>query len=117
MELYWYKAKVTHLVDGDTADLRIDLGFDTYRKVRVRFADIDTPEIHGVKHSSEEYEKGMQAKQFVDEWLQDHDYEVKVKTHKRRGSFRRWIGEIWSPDGEQQLNSLLIKTGHAEPFE
>lgn len=117
MELYRYKATVTHIVDGDTVDLLIDLGFDTFRKVRVRFADINTPEIHGVKHSSDEYAQGMKAKQFVEEWLEDYNYEVLVRTYQERGNFRRWIGEIWSPDGDKQLNNLLIKTGHALPYD
>lgn len=42
--LYIYKAKCTNVVDGDTIDVKIDLGFDTYSKRRVRLLDVDTPE-------------------------------------------------------------------------
>ena len=48
-ELYWYKAKITRVVDGDTFDAMIDLGFKMIAIKRIRLACVDTPETYGVK--------------------------------------------------------------------
>ena len=63
--MYHYKAKVENIVDGDTMDVVIDLGFKVTTFQRIRLAKIDTPETYSVKKNSEEYKKGMAAKEYV----------------------------------------------------
>ena len=56
---YRYRAEVGRVVDGDTIDAVIDLGFYIEITERLRLEGLDTPEIHGVAHASEEYKKGI----------------------------------------------------------
>lgn len=100
-----YYAEVDRVIDGDTIDLTIDTGFEGFRKERIRLIDVDTAEIHGVKHDTEEYEKGMEHKQFVKEWL---DEKVIVRTWQNTGSFYRYLGDIYLIDeeGERKEPSL-----------
>ena len=58
--MYQYKAEVVRIVDGDTIDVVIDLGFKITTNQRIRFARINTPETYTVKKNSEEYQKGWQ---------------------------------------------------------
>lgn len=72
MDLWQYRAAVERVVDGDTVDLEIDLGFGvtlTGDEARVRLRNIDTAEIYGTPEGSEEYEAGQQHKTFVEEWV------------------------------------------------
>ena len=63
---YRYRAKLDRVVDGDTMDVVIDLGFYVELRERVRLAGIDTPEIYRVKKDSEEYKKGQEVKEYVE---------------------------------------------------
>ena len=62
--MYEYRGFVTNVVDGDTIDLKVDLGFDIVYKIRVRFKGIDTPEIFRPKTPMEK-EQGKRARDFV----------------------------------------------------
>ena len=64
--MYHYKAKAERVIDGDTLDVNIDLGFKITTVQRIRLARINTPETYNVKKDTEEYQKGMSAKQFVE---------------------------------------------------
>lgn len=131
MELYVYKAQVLRIVDGDTFDLLIDLGFDSHLRIRARLADIDTPEIYGVKHSSEEYLRGKSASAFAQDWLEENakreerlslgetftSYHVTIRSQKGnlQGKYGRWIVEIFPGEGGgPSLNEALLKANHAE---
>ena len=115
--MFEYKATVTNVVDGDTFDVSIDLGFGIYFNTRIRLAGVDTPEIHGVKKGSEEYKRGMDAIAYVYSWLSDHGWEVLLKTHKdRTGKYGRYLAYVFPLDAEDPsvtLNSDLIEDGHA----
>jgi len=115
--LYTYKVRrVVKVVDGDTLDLEIDLGFHIYHTIRVRLARINTPEIFGVSKDSEEYKRGMQAKVFVDNWLKATK-ELYIKTYKdSKGKYGRYLAEIYNENGEC-LNDILLEKGLAEKFE
>jgi len=103
--MYEYRAKVTHVVDGDTIDVRVDLGFKIYFDIRLRLFGIDTPELRG-----EEYEAGMKAKRFVEEKVLDR--EVIVKTHKdKTGKYGRYLAEVFYDD--VSLNQTLLGVGLA----
>lgn len=114
---YTYPATVKRVVDGDTLDLIIDLGFTVQVVVRVRLADIDTPETYGVKHDSDEYAAGLAAKQYVERWCDDFERRVLVKTDKGTGKFGRWLATVSAPNGEgQTLNDALISEKLATPY-
>jgi micrococcal nuclease len=80
---YSYRAKLDRVVDGDIMDVVIDLGFYVELRERVRLVGIDTPEIYRVKKDSEEYKKGMEAKEFVERRLNENGGEMVIETEKR----------------------------------
>ena len=109
-----FEGVVTRVVDGDTIDLTICLGFDVSVNIRVRLFGIDTPEVHGVKKVSEEYKKGVKASEFVHEWLINNGSDVVVETFKqKKGKYGRWIARIYSKDESSILNEDLLASGNA----
>jgi micrococcal nuclease len=112
--MYEYKSEVLRVVDADTLDLRVDMGFRHFQDMRVRLARIDAWEKRG-----EEREKGLEATQFVLELFAnlEDDYVV-IRTQKdKQGKYGRYIAEvvIMNPDGTEKLNlnELLVEKGHA----
>jgi micrococcal nuclease len=112
--MYQYKASVERVVDGDTIDLTIDLGFKITTHQRIRLAGIDTPEIFSVKKNSPEYIIGMDAKEFVENRLAANNNEVIIETDKLVGKFGRYIGTIRLADKEITLNDELVEKGIAK---
>ena len=103
--------KVTKVVDGDTIDVVIDLGFDIMYKSRVRLFGIDTPESRTRDIVEKKY--GLLAKQFLKDHLKG---KIVIKTHKdnETGKFGRILGEIFV-DGIN-INELMCKKGHAVEY-
>ena len=112
--MYKYKAKVDRIVDGDTIDITIDLGFKITTHQRIRLAGINTPETYNVKKDSEEYKKGLAAKQFVEQRIADNNFETTVETEKDTGKYGRYIGTIWLADNIASLNDELVEKGFAK---
>lgn len=113
-ESYVRKAKLVHIVDGDTLDMQIDLGFHHFQKVRVHLKDVNAPEIFGVSKDSEEYSLGVLAKDCIEDWFKDlqeegHDH-VLIRTFKGGGDWN-WQGEIWCPEGLHSLNDHMERRG------
>ena len=110
--MFEYKCKVTNVVDGDTVDVDIDLGFGVWlRDQRVRLYGIDTPE----SRTSDPFEKlyGKAATEFLKKWLDGGD--VTIKTHKDgRGKFGRILGELWVFD--TNVNEKMIEEHHAVEY-
>jgi len=109
--MYTYKAKVVRVVDGDTVDLKIDLGFDIWIHERVRLKDIDAPEVR--TRDLQEKEKGLESKAFVEEQFEKHGEDVIVHTEYRRGKYGRTVGDIEFKNGSK-LCLMLLKTGNAK---
>lgn len=65
--LYKYACKLHRVVDGDTLDINLDLGFHVWKRERIRLYGIDTPEIFGPNAT----EEGKAAKAFVEQWFAD----------------------------------------------
>lgn len=108
--LWWYRAKVNNVVDGDTLDLLVDRGMHEFALIRVRLNNVDTPEIFGVNKESEEYQEGIRAKKYVEE---EYDgQEVLIRTEKQ-GSFGRWLATIHEPGRDRSLNEELLEKGLA----
>ena len=117
--MYEYQCKVVRVVDGDTTDVDIDLGFGVWmKKQRVRFYGVDTPE----SRTSDKKEKvyGLAAKHFVESYLPKDSRQV-LRTRKDSvGKYGRILGEFvvfdGSNDRETTLNQLLIDTHNAVEY-
>ena len=111
--MYEYKAKLIRVVDGDTCDALIDLGFNTWVKKRIRFKGVDTWECR--TRDKEEKKKGLAAKAFTKEQLEKEEV-FKLISHGV-GKYGRVLGEIFISDNEESLNECLIREGHAYTYE
>jgi len=101
------RVKVKRVVDGDTVDFELDLGFRLSIQIRTRLARLDAPEIRG-----HDREKGLITKKFVEDFLKDTK-DIKVVTHKR-GKYGRYLADIWK--GNEHLNKILIEKGLAKVY-
>ena len=117
--MYTYKISVLKVVDGDTIDAEIDLGFDIKVKKRVRFMGINAPESR--TRDLEEKARGLAAKDRVKALLEGCK-NIQLKSHGV-GKFGRCLGEIFldTIDGQEKLtlvslNELLISEGHAVEY-
>ncbi len=107
--IYVYKAHVERVIDGDTADVTISLGFDMYLKERLRFYGIDCPETR--TKDKVEKKRGLEAKQYVKKLIEGKDGTLETK---KVGKFGRPLCIIFI-DG-LNLNEHLVKTGRAKPY-
>lgn len=115
MSLYQYRAKVTHIVDGDTIDVELDLGFDITYKARIRFVGVNTPESR--TRDLEEKALGLAAKDFVGRWLlEETGMNPIIETSlDKKGKFGRILGRIVNDEGVC-LNDVLISEGIGTPY-
>ena len=110
--MYEYKiTKIMKVVDGDTVDVILDLGFDMYKKERVRLAGIDTPESR--TRDLEEKEMGLEAKEFLERRMNDCD-NLWVRTEKD-GKYGRMLGEIWC--STVCINEEMVNRGYAWEYD
>ena len=117
--MYTYKIKLDRVIDGDTIDAHIDLGFDVSIKKRIRFMGINTPESR--TRDLEEKARGLAAKDRVKCLLEGCD-SITLKSHGV-GKFGRCLGEIMLDKVDEQnnntlinLNELLVAEGHAVKY-
>ena len=113
---YRYRAELNRVVDGDTLDVVIDLGFYIRLKERIRLEGVDTPEIYGVPQDSEEYRRGLEAKEYVERRLAENGNQMIIETRKM-GKWRRWLAKVYLPDTGRTLNEELIEKGLAKSIE
>ena len=107
--MYEYKVKeVVKVVDGDTIDVVIDLGFDLFKKERVRLAGIDTPESR-TKDLAEK-EMGLEAKEYLKKNL-DEAEEIIIATEKD-GKYGRMLGWITLDDDVTPFNQFMVDRGY-----
>ena len=111
--MYEYKARLERVVDGDTIDASIDLGFDIWYKSRIRLSGIDTWESR--TRDLEEKKKGLQAKARTKELLSSKKFTLKT-SKDGKGKFGRILGEVITAEGIN-LNETLIKEGHAYEYQ
>jgi micrococcal nuclease len=106
---YIYKATVTYIVDGDTVDVIVDLGFNIFHKVRLRLNGIDTPELRD--RDPEKRARGVEARRRVIELLQDREVVIESK---KTDKFGRWLADIYLES--TNINQQLITEGLAVPY-
>ncbi len=114
--LYHYRATLRRVVDGDTIDVDVDLGFNIKYSERVRFLGVNTPESR--TRDLEEKKRGLAAKAFVETWLEEKtgNQPIIQTTVDKKGKFGRILGRILSEDGEC-LNDTLLTEGHAVVYD
>jgi|TARA_R110001592_G_scaffold41620_1_gene135845 micrococcal nuclease len=116
MDKYIYRAKLDRVVDGDTIDAMIDVGFDIWIKKRIRYSGIDTWESR--TRDLDEKKKGLAAKARNKELLEKVSAKsgyFRLKSHGV-GKYGRVLGEIFIQDAngvQMNINETLIKEGHA----
>ena len=120
MEKYIYRGKLERVVDGDTIDALIDVGFDIWIKKRIRYSGIDTWESR--TRDLAEKAKGLEAKARNKALLMEISSKsgyFRLKSHGV-GKYGRVLGEIYIEDAEGKqynINETLITEGHAYIYE
>jgi len=115
--MYEYRCQVVKIVDGDTVDVDIDLGFGVWlKKERIRMFGIDTPESRTRDLDEKKY--GLMAKDYITRLLDDEGGIV-LKTRKdAEGKYGRILGELWRTTdfADTSINDLMIKNHHAVSY-
>lgn len=115
--MYQYKCKLGRVVDGDTVDVNIDLGFDVWHQARVRLVGIDTPESR--TRNKAEKVLGLAAKARLKEMLKGR--QLILNCTKEKGKFGRVLAAIEAHSTKlnppvYQVNQQLIEEGHARTY-
>ena len=110
--MYTYKAKLDRVIDGDTIDANIDLGFDITIHKRIRLTGIDTPESR--TRDLEEKARGLASKARLIELLGDGDF---ILESREVGKFGRVLGTIYTIAEESiNINDTLVEEGYSVEY-
>ena len=118
--MYEYRVKeVVRVVDGDTVDVILDLGFGLFKKERVRVAGVDTPEKR--TRNLKEKKLGHDATAYAEDWFNNASGKYEdaiIVTTSKDGKYGRMLGKFYRrlkgfPAFDYCLNELLIEDGHA----
>ena len=112
--------KIVKVLDGDTIDVLIDLGFDLFKKERVRIAGVDTPEKR--TRDLEEKELGIHATNWMKDKLTETikgDEELTIRTELKGGvgKYGRLLGWLYIGDADVSLNEQMITEGYAWEYD
>ena len=112
--------EINRVVDGDTIDVTIDLGFDLFKKERVRVAGVDTPEKR--TRNLEEKALGIDATNWLKKQLEDTingDYELIIRTELKGGvgKYGRLLGWLYIGDEKVSINEQMIDEGYAWSYD
>jgi micrococcal nuclease len=119
MERFWYGATLNKVIDGDTIELMVDLGFNVHHKIRVRLYGVNTPESR-TKDLAEKA-MGLKAKQFTQEWLTNHKWVFVNTIPDKNDKYGRVLARIFSSDDINNpttacLNIDIIESGLAREY-
>lgn len=114
--LYNYAVEIDDVIDGDTLDLKIDLGFKIYTRQRIRLYGIDTKEIFGPKREP----AGHRSKAFTIAWTADAEkngqtFRMAVKQYDWREKYGRLLGVLFRGEDPISLNEALMNAELARP--
>ncbi len=112
--------EINRVLDGDTIDVTIDLGFDLYKKERVRVAGVDTPEKR--TRNLEEKALGIDATNWLKEKLEgaisgDDELSVRTELVGGVGKYGRLLGWLYIGDADVSLNEQMIEEGYAHAYD
>ena len=112
--------EINRVLDGDTIDVTIDLGFDLYKKERVRIAGVDTPEKR--TRNLEEKELGIDATNWLKDKLDgaingDDDLVIRTELDGGVGKYGRLLGWCYIGDSTLSLNEQMITEGYAHAYD
>ena len=112
--------EINRVLDGDTIDVTIDLGFDLYKKERVRVAGVDTPEKR--TRDLEEKDLGIDATNWLKEKLEgaiagDDDLVIRTELVGGVGKYGRLLGWLYIGDAAVSLNEAMITEGYAWAYD
>ena len=112
--------KINRVVDADTIDVTIDIGFDLYKKERVRVAGVDTPEKR--TRDLEEKELGIDATNWLKKELDgaiagDDELTVRTELDGGVGKYGRLLGWLYIGDSDLSLNEQMITQGYAHSYD
>ena len=112
--------KIDKVLDGDTIDVTIDLGFDLYKKERVRIAGVDTPEKR--TRNLEEKALGLDATDWLKDKLEgaisgDDDLVIRTELVGGTGKYGRLLGWCYIGDSAVSLNEQMIEEGYAHAYD
>ena len=112
--------EINRVVDGDTIDVTIDLGFDLFKKERVRIAGVDTPEKR--TRNLEEKALGIDATNWLKEKLEgavngDDDLIIRTELKGGVGKYVRLLGWCYIGDGDISINEQMISEGYAWSYD
>ena len=118
-DTYWRRARVVRVVDADTLQFVVDLGFYAYAEHRMRLLGVNAPEVHA--KDPDERQRAAAATAFSTQWLVDHaphcvdpEWPVSIRTEKA-DSFGRFLALLECGEGHS-LNQELLDSGHARPY-
>jgi micrococcal nuclease len=112
--------EINRVIDGDTIDVTIDLGFDLYKKERVRIAGVDTPEKR--TRNLEEKELGIDATEWLKAKLEsaisgDDELSIRTELVGGVGKYGRLLGWLYIGDEDLSLNEQMITEGYAWEYD
>ena len=112
--------KINRVLDGDTIDVTIDLGFDLYKKERVRIAGVDTPEKR--TRNLEEKELGIDATEWLKNKLKEtlagnDELSIRTELVGGVGKYGRLLGWLYVGDSQYSLNEQMITEGYAWEYD
>lgn len=115
--MYEYRvAQLLKVVDGDTIDVAIDLGFDISVTKRVRLAGIDTPESR--TKDLEEKAMGLESKEYLKHALENaKDIIIKTEIENETGKFGRVLGWLYLDGQSNSINNIMVKEGYAWEYD
>ena len=109
--MFNYNCTLLRVIDGDTIDVNIDLGFNIWHKGRIRMAGIDSPESR--TRNKEEKVLGLAAKSRLKELLKKK--KLSINCTKEKGKFGRILADVLAND--ININKQLMDEGHARPYQ
>lgn len=115
--MFTYRCRLVRVVDGDTVDIDIDLGFNHWlMNQRIRLYGVNTPETR--TRDLDEKARGLAAKAFVEDFLDDEKLILTCREYNETGKFGRILGSLYRTTNHNELsvNEVLIEKGHGVAY-